>query len=98
MDSLRTEATDHLFEAILRLQTLEDCYALFEDLCTIKELKDLSARLEVAMLLSRGYNYQQVAERTGISSATISRVKKCLEYGAGGYARAIRAMEETSHE
>ena len=89
MNGLHTTAIDELFKAILRLETIEECYAFFEDLCTVKELKEISQRLEVAFLLNKGLNYQEVAEQTGVSSATISRVKKCLEYGSGGYQRAI---------
>ncbi len=89
MSSFHSESLDHLFETILHLETAEECYAFFEDLCTIKEMKDLSSRLEVAFLLDRGMNYQQIADSTGVSTATISRVKKCLEYGSGGYRNAI---------
>lgn len=89
MSSFHSESLDHLFETVLQLETAEDCYAFFEDLCTVKELKDLSSRLEVAFLLDRGMNYQQIADTTGVSTATISRVKKCLEYGSGGYRTAI---------
>lgn len=89
MNGLHTTAMEELFKAILRLENIEECYDFFEDLCTIKELKEISQRLEVAFLLNEGLNYQEVAERTGVSSATISRVKKCLEYGSGGYRAAI---------
>ena len=78
-----------LMQAIAGLESPEACARFFEDLCTIKELKDLSQRLEVAFLLDRGLSYQQVAAGTGVSSATICRVKKCLDYGSGGYRRAI---------
>ena len=78
-----------LYEAILSLRNVEECIDFFEDLCTIKELRDLSQRLDVAFLLDRGLSYQAVAGETGVSSATICRVKKCLDYGSGGYRRAI---------
>ena len=95
MDRTGSERLDKLYEVILELKTVEECYDFFEDLCTIRELKDLSQRLEVAFLLDRGMNYQQVAAETGVSSATICRVKKCLDYGSGGYRRAIdRAAEK----
>ena len=95
MDRVGSERLDRLYQVILGLETVEECYDFFEDLCTIKELKDLSQRLEVAFLLDRGMNYQQVAAETGVSSATICRVKKCLDYGSGGYRRAIdRAAAE----
>lgn len=90
MDKIHTPATDELFKTILRLETIDECYAFFEDLCTIKELKEISQRLEVAFLLHEGLNYQEVANKTNVSSATISRVKKCLEYGSGGYQTAIK--------
>ena len=89
MDRVRSESLDKLYEVILRLESVEECYDFFEDLCTIKELKDLSQRMEVAFLLDRGLSYQAVAAETGVSSATICRVKKCLDYGSGGYRRAI---------
>ena len=89
MDRVSSGSLDRLYEVILKLRTVEECYDFFEDLCTIKELKDLSQRLEVAFLLDRGLSYQQVAAETGVSSATICRVKKCLDYGSGGYRRAI---------
>ena len=94
MDRLDSEALDRLYETILSLRTVEECYDFFDDLCTIRERKDLAQRLEVAFLLDRGLNYQQVAAETGVSSATICRVKKCLDYGSGGYRLAIdRAAE-----
>ena len=95
MDRIGSGRLDKLYQVILELKSVEECYDFFEDLCTIKELKDLSQRLEVAFLLDRGMNYQQVAAETGVSSATICRVKKCLDYGSGGYRRAIdRAAEK----
>lgn len=82
---LQDALTDQLFQAILLLQTKEDCYQFFEDICTIGELKSLVQRLEVARMLSEGYIYDEIVERTGASTATISRVKRCLNYGADGY-------------
>ena len=89
MDRVSSESLSRLYEVILELRTVEECYDFFEDLCTIKELKDLSQRLDVAFLLDKGLSYQQVAAQTGVSSATICRVKKCLDYGSGGYRLAI---------
>ena len=91
---LHCPETDRLFEAILRLGSVEECYELFDDLCTVKEIRDMSQRLEAACLLSRGLSYREVAEATGMSPATVGRVKRCLEYGSGGYVRAIARMEE----
>ena len=81
----RTQATDRLMEALLCLRTREEAYQLFEDLCTVKEIQDMAQRLEIAFLLKQGTKYQDVVARTGVSSATISRVNRCLQYGAGGY-------------
>lgn len=89
MDSLRTPETDRLFGAILRLASLDDCYKLFEDLCTIRELRDLSQRLAVAEMLRKGMSYKEISQATGASTATICRVNKCLMYGTGGYRRAL---------
>ena len=93
MEALHTEAADRLFAAILRLQTKEECYALFEDLCTIREIRDLSQRYEVAAMLGEGKSYQEIAGKTGASTATICRVNKCLVYGTGG-SRAALAEEK----
>lgn len=90
----RTAALDNLFRAILSLQTEEECYKLFEDICTVKELAAISQRLEVAALLSAGKNYNTVSESTGASSATISRVNRCLQYGDGGYRMVLGRMED----
>ena len=90
MKSLHTPHADRLFAAILRLSSLEECYALFEDLCTIRELRDLSGRFEVAEMLAEGKSYQEISQKTGASTATICRVNKCLLYGTGGYRAALR--------
>ena len=89
MDRRSTDSLNRLYQVILHLQTVEECYDFFEDLCTIKELRDLSQRLDVAFLLDQGLSYQAVAAEAGVSSANICRVKKCLDYGSGGYRRAI---------
>ncbi len=78
-------AMDRLFQAILALKTTEECYSFFEDLCTINELNSLAQRLEVARMLKEGRTYSIIEEETGASTATISRVKRFLNYGAGGY-------------
>ena len=97
MHKLHCKSVDRLFETILSLQTIEDCYAYFEDLCTIKEIQDMSQRLDTAILLSKGISYQKIAEQVEVSSATIGRVSKCLNYGAGGYQKAIELLS-TSEE
>lgn len=82
---LRTEAVDHLFEAILSLESKEECYVFFEDVCTINELLSLSQRFEVAKMLRQQKTYLDIAEKTGASTATISRVNRSLNYGNDGY-------------
>ena len=85
MSKLRNPDTDLLFEGILKLETVEECYRFFTDICTIKELQAMSQRLQVAKQLYEGRNYNEVYSGTGVSSATICRVNKCLNYGDGGY-------------
>ena len=89
MSKIRCESVDRLFQTILNLETVEECYAYFEDICTIKEIQDMSQRLDTAILLSKGMSYQKIAEAVDVSSATIGRVSKCLNYGTGGYRKAI---------
>lgn len=85
---------DQLFDAILTLKSREDCYEFFEDLCTVNELRDMSQRLEVARMLKNGEKYDRVEEMTGASTATISRVKRCLRFGADGYTKALDRLEQ----
>lgn len=87
-----TKTTDDLCQALLTLQTKEECYAFLEDICTIKEIQDISQRLAVAKLLGQGVSYTTICKQTGASTATISRVSKCCEYGAGGYQTVIGRM------
>lgn len=98
MNSWHNEDTDGLFEAILTLRTVEECYAFFEDACTIKEMIDIAQRLKVAKLLHAGGSYHAISEETGASTATISRVSKCLEYGSGGYRLVLGRMEERDEQ
>lgn len=81
----RDEFTDQLFEAILSLENMEECYRFFEDICTVNEIKSLAQRLEVARMLSEEKTYNEIAEKTNASTATISRVGRFLNYGADGY-------------
>lgn len=93
----RCESVDRLFQTILNLETIEECYAYFDDICTIKEIQDLSQRLDTAILLDQGLSYQKITEQVDVSTATIGRVSKCLNYGSGGYRIALdrlKAMEE----
>ncbi|MBQ6701945.1 MAG: hypothetical protein IJN17_03220 [Clostridia bacterium] len=89
MKNIHNELTENFFNAILQLRSVEECKRFFEDICTIKELQDMSQRLEVAFLLNEGKSYQEVLAKTGVSTATISRVNKCLNYGSGGYKETI---------
>ena len=82
---IRTEAVDHLFDAILTLQNKEECYTFFEDVCTVNELLSQSQRYEVARMLRAQKTYLDIAEKTGASTATISRVNRSLNYGNDGY-------------
>ena len=85
---------ERLIAALLNLKSEADCRAFLEDICTIKELQDISQRLEVAFMLDEGKNYQEISKATGASTATISRVKKCLVYGSGGYTTVLQRLEE----
>lgn len=91
---LKDPRIDRLFEAILTLKTQEDSYRFFEDLCTVTELRSLAQRLQVAEMLDRELSYNSIAEESGASTATISRVKKCLNYGADGYKLVINNLKE----
>ena len=84
-EKLRTDAVRHMFEAILTLENEEECFAFFEDLCTVNELHSLSQRYEVAAMLREKKTYLEIAEKTGASTATISRVSRSLNYGSDGY-------------
>ncbi|MCM1088371.1 MAG: YerC/YecD family TrpR-related protein [Muribaculaceae bacterium] len=82
---LKSDAVDHLFDAILCLETKEECYNFFEDLCTVNELLSITQRFEVASMLKNHKTYLEIAEKTGASTATISRVNRSLNYGTDGY-------------
>ena len=92
------EKNERLYRAILALETEEECYAFFQDLCTIAELRSMEQRYEVATLLSEGMVYSDILERTGASSATISRVNRALLNGSGGYVSVLGKMKEDGHE
>ncbi len=91
---LRDPLLDQLFKAILSLETVDECYKFFEDVCTVAELKSLAQRLEVARMLEANNTYGDIAARTGASTATISRVKRCLNYGADGYKTVLARLDE----
>lgn len=83
-----------LYQAILSLDSMEECQAFFQDLCTVSELRAMSQRLEVAQMLDDGMIYNDILDRTGASSATISRVNRALQYGAGGYKAVLPRLEK----
>ncbi|MDA8233437.1 MAG: YerC/YecD family TrpR-related protein [Clostridia bacterium] len=91
---LKDQFVDGLFEAILTLKTPEECYRFFEDIATIAEIKALAQRLEVAKMLEKDLTYTAIAEETGASTATISRVKRALNYGADGYKLVLKRLPE----
>ena len=91
---IRTESVDNLFDAILCLETKEECYLFFEDICTINELLSLSQRFEVAKMLREQRTYLEIAEKTGASTATISRVNRSLNYGNDGYSIVFDRLEK----
>lgn len=95
---LKDPLNDQLCKAVLSLQTVEECYQFFEDICTVSELKALSQRLEVARMLKAGHTYEEVVERTGASTATISRVKRCLNYGADGYDTVLNRLQQAKEK
>ena len=90
---IRDEMTDKLFEAILLLKDSDECYNFFEDVCTVSEMKAMAQRLEVAKMLKAGRTYNDISEITGASTATISRVNRCLNYGADGYRTILDRLE-----
>ncbi|SFH88537.1 TrpR-related protein YerC/YecD [Tindallia magadiensis] len=91
---IKDSFVDELFRAILALETEEDCYRFFEDICTIKEIQSISQRLAVAKLLKEKKTYTEIEKQTGASTATISRVNRCLIYGSDGYQRILERLEE----
>ena len=94
MQNWYNKNTDDLCKAILSLKTKEECYAFLEDICTIKEVQDISQRLAVAQMLSQGISYTTICKETGASTATISRVSRSYEYGVGGYKNVIARLNE----
>lgn len=93
---IKSEAADSLFDAILCLKSREECCRFFEDLCTVNELHSMSQRFEVAVMLKNHSTYLEVAEKTGASTATISRVNRSLNYGNDGYDMVFRRMDKES--
>ncbi len=93
-DKLRNKNTDELFKAILKLKTVDECYDFFEDLCTATELTSITQRMTVVMMLKEGRVYNDIAAKTGASTATISRVNRALQYGTGGYDLILERMDK----
>ena len=91
---IRDEKLDFLFRGILTLETIEDCYNFFEDLCTVSELQEMSRRMHAARMLNSNHIYADIAEQTGLSTATISRVNRCLKYGSDGYLSVLEKIEK----
>lgn len=91
---IKDELTDQLFQAILLLDNINECYAFFEDICTINEIKSLAQRLEVAKMLQQRNTYTDITKETGASAATISRVNRSLSYGCDGYQMILRRLDE----
>ena len=91
-NSRKNETIDALFDAILSLESREECYQFFEDLCTVKEVSDMAQRLEAAKLLLNGRTYDQIVKEVEISTATISRINRCIQYGTGGYREVIEKL------
>lgn len=98
MDKIRNQAIDNLMEVIARLDSADDCYDFFADLCTVKELQDMAQRFEAALMLADGATYQDIVATVKTSAATISRVSRCLKYGAGGYDKAIAIYKDKKGE
>lgn len=94
MKTYQKDAAARLFRAVTLLRNEEECAAFLEDICTINEIIDMAQRLDTAMLLDEGLNYHDISERAGVSTATISRVNRCLQYGAGGYRTVIDRMRQ----
>ena len=101
MNKLHEPSVERLFDAILTLQNRDECYRFFEDVCTVNEILDLAQRFDVARMLTDGKIYNEISKETGASTATISRVNKCLQYGSDGYRlvlERIREKEEKSDD
>ncbi|MCA1032917.1 hypothetical protein LCL95_18065 [Bacillus timonensis] len=94
INKLRGKELDQLFNAVLSLKDLEECYRFFDDLCTVNEIQSLAQRLEVARMLQSGFTYHKIETETGASTATISRVKRCLNYGNDAYEMALDRIKE----
>lgn len=95
INKIKGRQTDQLFEAILSLRNLDDCYQFFDDLCTISEVQSLAQRLDVAFMLQDQKTYDSIQKETGASTATISRVRRCVDYGSGGYEKVLQNIRSS---
>lgn len=91
---IKNKSIDELYKAIISVEGIDECYNFFEDLCTISEIQAMAQRYHVALMLKKGETYNKIAKETGASSATISRVSRCLNYGAGGYKGVLEKLVE----
>jgi TrpR-related protein YerC/YecD len=98
INKLRGKELDQLFNSVLALENLEECYRFFDDLCTVNEIQSLAQRLEVARMLREGNTYHKIESETGASTATISRVKRCLNYGNDAYELVLDRLQEPAGE
>lgn len=98
LNKIRGHQTDQLFKAILELKNIEECYEFFDDLCTISEMQSLSQRLEVAQMLNMKKTYDTIQTETGASTATISRIRRCVDYGSGGYNKILERLYPTDED
>ncbi len=98
MSNYQNKSIQRLFKAITNIKTPKECEAFFEDLCTIKEIQDMAQRFDTAILLDKGLSYQKIAEKVGVSTATISRVNRSLTYGSDGYRIALDKLSETEKD
>ncbi len=92
-EKLKSPRVNNLFRAVLSLESIDECYDFFEDLCTIAEINEMAKRIDAAHMLSEGRKYTEIADATGLSTATISRVNRCLKYGSDGYLRALERID-----
>ncbi|NYF26239.1 YerC/YecD family TrpR-related protein [Sporosarcina sp. JAI121] len=98
IDKIRGHQTDQLFKALLELKDLDECYEFFDDISTISELQSLAQRLEVAQMLMKKKTYDKIQSETGASTATISRIRRCVDYGSGGYGKVLGRLQAREKE
>jgi TrpR-related protein YerC/YecD len=98
MDKLHVKSVERFFDAILTLKDREECYQFFEDVCTVNEILDLAQRFDVACMLTEGKIYTEISKETGASTATISRVNKCFQYGSDGYKLVMDRLKEDGND